>query len=75
MSDIGAGAGARVCVPARAPRCAPPLHLVEETVTRAGSSRFAELTLSARVLSPPVVVSELRGRTRGAASMLSMHIW
>lgn len=31
---------------------------------RAGSWHSAELALSARVLSPPVVVSKLRGRTR-----------
>lgn len=42
-------------------RCAPPLHRAAET---AGTSRSARPQLSARALSPPVVVYVVRGRTR-----------
>lgn len=59
--------------PARAPRCAPPLHRAAET---AGSLRSAGRSwLSARVLSPPVVVSVVPRRTCAIVSMVSMPRW
>ncbi|CAK1555657.1 unnamed protein product [Leptosia nina] len=59
-------------VPGRAVRCAPPLHLTAETAKQVATSPLTyrrvpnrpRQTVSARVLSPPVVVSEVRARTR-----------